>query len=190
MALKTRTTLAEFLALPETKPYLELMDGEVLEKTMPSRIHSRIVAYLVSVLWEYLAHSQEGSVDTELRHIEDEEEWVFLPDVSVTRSERSRPPIESEGPETALPDLAIEVLSPDDRPGRVQRRIAHYMRSGVVLLWVIDPEAEKVTVWRQGDAPRDYAAPARIPAAPVLASFELDLQRMFDTLRSSNIPPA
>ncbi len=183
MALKTRTTLAEFLALPETKPYLELMDGEVLEKSMPNRIHGTLVAVLLQLLRNYLDGSREARVHTEVRHMEDDQEWVFLPDVSVTLRSRTGPALESDGLERVLPDLAIEVLSPEDRPGRLQRRIAHYMRSGVSILWVIDPEAEKLTVWRPDALPEDYAAPARVPAAPVLASFELDLQQLFESLR-------
>lgn len=183
MVLKTRTTLAEFLALPETKPYLELMDGEVIEKPMPNRIHGTLVAFILRMLGNYLAESREARVHTEVRHLESDDEWVFLPDVSVTLRERTGPAIESDGPEQILPDLAIEVLSPEDRPGRLQRRIAHYMRSGVAILWVIDPADEKLTVWRPGALPQDFEAPARVSAAPVLSAFELDLQQLFDSLR-------
>ncbi|MFN8616832.1 MAG: Uma2 family endonuclease [Dehalococcoidia bacterium] len=183
MVLKTRTSLAEFLALPETKPYLELMDGEVIEKPMPNYTHGTIVGLLMQLLRNYLDRTREARVVTEVRHLEDDEEWVFLPDVSVTRRERSGPPSESGPIAVVMPDLAIEVLSPDDRPGRLQRRIAHYMRSGVSILWVIDPQDEKLTVWRPGALPQDFAPPATVSASPVLESFELDLQQLFDALR-------
>jgi len=183
MVLSTRTSLAEFLALPEEKPYLELMDGEVLEKPMAGRKHGRLAARLIRLLDTYLDESREGRVETEVRHLEGDEEWVFLPDVSVTLRSRIGPPDRTEDPVEVLPDLAIEVLSPDDRPGRVQRKIAHYMRSGVPLLWVIDPESERVTVWSQGAPPQDVSAPAKLSAAPVLANFELDLEALFAVLR-------
>lgn len=183
MTVRTRISLAAFLALPETKPYLELMDGEVIEKAMPNRKHGTLVAFLIRVLGNYLEQSREARIETEVRHLEDDEEWVFLPDVSVTLRSRTGPAIESEGPQEILPDLAIEVLSPDDRPGRLQRRIAHYMRSGVRILWVVDPIDEKVTVWEPGELPRDYEAPAILKAGPVLDAFELDLQALFDALR-------
>lgn len=183
MVLKTRTTLAEFLALPETKPYLELMDGEVIEKPMPNYTHGTLVGVLMQLLRNYLDRTREARVVTEVRHLEDDEEWVFLPDVSVTRRERRGPPSANAQPEAVMPDLAIEVLSPDDRPGRLQRKIAHYMRSGVSILWVIDPADETLTVWRPGEMPLDFAAPAKVSAQPVLQSFELDLQQLFDSLR-------
>jgi len=183
MVMKTRTSLAEFLALPGTKPYLELMDGEVFEKPMPNRKHGTIVGYLMQVLRNYLDRTREARAETEVRHLEDDEEWVFLPDISVTLRSRIGPPAESTDPVGVLPDLAIEVLSPDDRPGRLQRRIAHYMRSGVRLLWVVDPDSETVTVWEPQAVPREFAAPAKLSASPVLQEFELDIEGMFAVLR-------
>ena len=50
MVAKTRTTLEEYLCIPETKPYHELMDGELYEKPMPSWNHGTLVAYLIQVL--------------------------------------------------------------------------------------------------------------------------------------------
>jgi Uma2 family endonuclease len=81
-----------------------------------------------------------------------------------------------------MPDIAIEVLSPADQPGRLQSRIAHYMRAGVQVLWVVDPEAEKVTVWKPGDVPMDYEAPAKLTAEDILPGFQLDLEEVFSVL--------
>ncbi|MGH2633494.1 MAG: Uma2 family endonuclease [Tepidiformaceae bacterium] len=134
-------------------------------------------------LGTYLRSSGEGRVETESRHIERRDEWVFLPDISVTLKSRvSGPAAELPGLVDVVPDFAIEVLSPDDQPGRITQRIAHYMRSGVRLLWIVDPEAERVTVWQPGEAPSDLAAPAMLSAAPILANFGLDLAALFGRL--------
>ena len=183
MVTKTRVSLAEYLAMKECKPYLELIDGEVVQKSMAGLSHSTMVIELITELRIYLRASGEGRVETELRHIEREDEWVFLPDISFTLKSRiTGTPAESRGLVEVLPDLAIEVLSPDDQPGRVSQKIAHYMAAGVRLLWVIDPEAERVTVWQPGEAPRDLAAPAVLNAAPILAGFEVDLAALFASL--------
>ena len=179
MVMKTRTTLEEYLLLPDTKPYHELMDGEVYEKPMANRRHGRIVAYLIYLLQLYLERTGEADVETEVRHHETEDDWVFLPDVNVTRRDRTAGQRQMEGLVTVLPDLAIEVLSPDDRPGRLHRRIEHYMRSGVPLVWVIDPEDERVTVWRPGQPMASFGPGETLSAAPVLESFELDLEALF-----------
>jgi Uma2 family endonuclease len=184
VVIKSRTTLEEYLALPDVKPYVELMDGEVFEKPMANRRHGRIVAYLIHLLQTYLDRTQEADVETEVRHHETDDDWVFLPDVSVTLRSRTMANPQMEGLVTVLPDLAIEVLSPDDRPGRLHRRIEHYMRSGVPLLWVVDPDEERVTIWRPGQPMSSASAPEKLSAEPVLQSFELDLEAMFARGRS------
>ena len=186
MVLKTRVSLETFLAEPERDeaPYLELMDGEVYEKPVGGRIHSRIVSFLMLELGIYLRRTREAWADTELRHSVPGREWVFLPDVSATRQERqSAPPAGSSNAAVEiLPDLAIEVLSPDDRFSRITRKVAHYMESGVRLLWVIDPEAETVTVFRPGEPAAVFSAPEKLSATPVLESFELDFEALFASL--------
>ena len=183
MVTKTRVSLADYLAIKECKPYLELIDGEVIQTSMPGLKHSTMVVELITELRMYLRVSGEARVETELRHIERKDEWVFLPDISVTLKSRiTGTPAESSGLVEVLPDFAIEVLSPDDQPGRITQRIAHYMGAGVGLLWVIDPDAERVTVWQPGEAPRDLAAPAVLNTEPVLAAFEVDLAALFARL--------
>lgn len=186
MVLKTRVSLETFLAEPERDeaPYLELMDGEVYEKPVGGLKHAAIIAFLVTELTIYLRRTREARVDPELRHAHRAADWVFLPDISVTRRERRPVPAADlpNGAVETLPDLAIEVLSPDDRFSRVTRKVAHYMESGVRLLWVVDPEAETVTVFRPGDPPAVFSAPEKLPAAPVLESFELDLEALFASL--------
>jgi Uma2 family endonuclease len=46
------------------------------------------------------------------------------------------------------PDLAVEVLSPSDRPRQVLDRIGEYLDAGVRLVWVIDPGKRNATVYR------------------------------------------
>ena len=185
MTTRMRTSLDEYFALGADKPYLEFIDGEVIQKPLVGKRHSRMVAELIIELGTYLRQTGEASVDTELRHLRREDDWVFLPDISITLRTHPQPvPAETLDPVEVMPDFAIEVLSPDDQPGRVTQRIAHYMRAGIPLLWVIDPEGERVTVWRPGEAPSDLAAPAIVTGAPVLPSFELDLSTLFNRLHN------
>jgi Uma2 family endonuclease len=167
MATKTRMSVEEFLKLPETKPYRELIDGEVVAKSMPNKRHSRVVSRLITRLGTYLERTGEGDVDTELRHAESDEDWVFLPDISVTVASRV-PPLD-QNPVEIMPDMAIEVLSPDDRPGRVSRRVDFFLRNGVRLVWIVDPVDETVTVYRPGEYVELYTAPAQLRAMPILS---------------------
>ncbi len=182
MSTKARVSIGEFLAMPETKPYKELVDGEVVEKPMPVPSHGRLVAEIITEFTLFLRQHAEAAVETEVRHADLDNDWVFLPDVSVTKKGRRRPPAEETGPVEVMPDLAIEVLSPDDRPGRITRRVSYYTRAGVSLLWIVDPVDESVTIFERGAPPRVARAPEALSAAPVLTGFTLDLARLFATL--------
>jgi Uma2 family endonuclease len=46
------------------------------------------------------------------------------------------------------PDLAVEVLSPGDRPGEVLAKVADWLTGGARLVWVLDPERRQVRVFR------------------------------------------
>jgi Uma2 family endonuclease len=43
--------------------------------------------------------------------------------------------------------LCVEVLSPNDRPGKLQKKLVENFASGVRLVWVVDPEAKTVGVY-------------------------------------------
>jgi Uma2 family endonuclease len=184
MTTKTRVSLSDFLAMPETKPYKELIDGEIVEKAMPGAKHGELTSQLITSLGIYLRSTREAHLQNEVRHADRDHEWVFLPDISVTLKSRRPLPaaLMPDGPVEILPDFAIEVLSPEDRPGRLAQRIAYYMRAGVTLLWVVDPEEEQVTIWERGAEPRVAVRSETIDAKPVLSDFTLDLGELFDTL--------
>jgi Uma2 family endonuclease len=106
---------------------------------------------------------------------------VFLPDICVTL--RSRWQKGATGAIEVMPDLAIEVLSPDDRPGRLSERIDFYLRAGTQLIWVVDPEMENVTVYRPGVSQEFHRGSGKLTAHPVLPGFELDLADFFRVVR-------
>ena len=51
-------------------------------------------------------------------------------------------------PELA-PDLVVEVLSPDDRPGETLAKVGDWLEAGARVVWVIDPARRQARVYRQ-----------------------------------------
>jgi Uma2 family endonuclease len=51
------------------------------------------------------------------------------------------------------PDLAVEVLSPEDRPSDCLAKVDEYLLSGVPLVLVVDPDMKTVTAYRRSAAP-------------------------------------
>ena len=177
-------TLEEFLALPEEKPYLEFVNGEVQAKPMPNINHGLTVAQLVLLLGTYLRESREGRVVTEVRYatMTAVDQRVFLPDINVIPA-AELPGMPRTGPVRTHPAFAIEVLSPEHRPGRIADRVQFYMRNGTRLLWIVDPEDESITVFRQDTDSHTYVPGDIIDAVPVLSAFALDVAALFAALR-------
>ncbi len=89
----------------------------------------------------------------------------------------------------------MEVLSPDNPAGRVLERADFSMRSGVRLLWVVDPDTETVTVYRPRPPQELHRAPQLLDASPVPRDFRLDLASLFAVLHTegtdgAGAPPA
>jgi Uma2 family endonuclease len=179
-------TLDEFLELPETEPPSEFVRGEVIQKVAPSPKHAYLVLKIGARLNQYLEGTHEAVAFTEARHVDRRGDRVFLPDINVTVS--SRLPRGSDAWRRAfelVPDFAIEVLSPDDRPGRVLDRIAFFLQAGVRLIWFVDPDEETLIAYRTGEPPRTYRSPEVVSAAPVLQGFQLDLGELFGSLNEA-----
>jgi len=72
---------------------------------------------------------------------------VRAPDVAFVRHDRiPDPPPRGFAP--FAPDLAVEVLSPDDRPGEVLQKVADWLSAGTRLIWEIDPERRVARAYR------------------------------------------
>lgn len=184
MTTLTRMTLDEFLALPETEPPSEFICGEVVQKTMPTLNHGLISSEVLGLLRNFLKLTGQGSVVDNVRYARRPESRAYLPDVSVILRSRmpTDPQVRARGALEMLPDIAIEVLSPDDRASRVAEKLAFYLRSGVPLVWIIDPEERTLAAHRPGLPSTLHAAGDVIGAEPVLAGLELALDDVFSVL--------
>ncbi len=167
-------TLEEFLALPEPEVPTEFVSGKVVEKPMPTHTHSAMVQALGSLLMAFLVKHRLGFVGPEARHLHRGEERLYLPDLEVFLARRT-----GEGPEERRPDIAIEVLSPGDRPASIAEKVTFYLRAGVPLIWVIDPEDRTLDAFMPGKAAVTYRRGDLVPGAPVLPEFELDTEEFF-----------
>ena len=78
------------------------------------------------------------------------------------------------------PDLAVEVLSPSDRPRRVLDKVGDYVDSGVRLVWVIDPLKRQAVVYRTATEGRFIDADGALEGEDVLPGFRCALADLFD----------
>ena len=145
MPTKAKLTLDEFLALPETEPASELIDGEVVQKPLPTWDHGVIQRLLSFVLTLFLRAHPIGDGGSEIRCIFGPAgaERPYVPDFIFVRADRLQ---RREQHFHGAPDLAVEILSPDDRMTSVMDKLRFYLAHGVRLVWLIDPQRRTVMV--------------------------------------------
>jgi Uma2 family endonuclease len=77
---------------------------------------------------------------------------VRKPDVSVVLRQRFPNEEIPSGDIAIFPDLAVEVVSPNDMYEEVERKVNEYLGAGVRIVWVVSPEAQTVLVRRPNKA--------------------------------------
>ncbi len=138
-------TTSEYLQTPETARPCELAYGVLRVADAPSVSHQRMVGELFLALTAFVRERRLGDVllapiDVVLDF---DRALVVQPDLLFVSNERSH--IISDRVDGA-PDLAIEILSPHARVGRVEEQIGWFAEYGVRECWLVDLRPRQVAV--------------------------------------------
>ncbi|HEX6984732.1 MAG TPA: Uma2 family endonuclease, partial [Planctomycetaceae bacterium] len=172
--LMTAEEFYAFVHRPENADrFFELDEGAVIELPPPRKPHGFVCVTFGVLRWNYCRQRGRGYVcsnDTGVILARDPD-TVRGPDVMPFEDEQSYDEMLAEAeagyPETP-PVLAVEILSPSDRLGKVVRKVTQYLNSGVSLVWVVDPEAKDVTAYRAGHDPLVIDAGGELAGGDVL----------------------
>jgi Uma2 family endonuclease len=104
---------------------------------------------------------------------------VRAPDVAFVGQNRL-PPRDARGFFRGAPDVAIEVLSPDDRPGEVQEKIEDYLAAGAPLVVVIAPDERQVIIHRPGAASVTLGPSDILNLDPIISGFSILVAELMD----------
>jgi Uma2 family endonuclease len=167
----------------EPKRLVELVDGILVEKPMGQR-EGFFAASLIALMWTHVRAHRLGVVgapDTLLRLAPGTQR---LPDVSFT-AWANLPSADAHLQRVGLyaPDLAVEILSPANRPREIARKRREYFAAGTKLVWEVDPEDRTVAVYADPQRP-DLMTLLRetdtLDGGAVLPGFALPLADLFD----------
>jgi Uma2 family endonuclease len=134
------------IVLPETKPETEWVRGRPLQKVSPQRTHSRLQGALTMRLDRWAAGRGEVGPEWRFRVAPPGEvRRPLVPDVAYVSNRRLRTLNDEEVEIPPLaPDVAVEILSPDDRRADIDDKISVYLRAGSSLVIVVDPQQRAV----------------------------------------------
>lgn len=116
-------------------PDREYVDGEVQKRNLGEYDHATLQDALLGI---FRKHRADWNIKArpELR-IQVAPQRFRVPDVTVLRADHP-----AEQIIVTPPLLCIEILSPDDRFGRMDQKITDYLQMGTRSVWVIDPLAK------------------------------------------------
>jgi len=166
-------TADELLAMPHDGRRHELVRGELRTMTPAGGQHGLVIMWLAGMLFRYLQEHDVGvlfSPDTGF-HLAAEPDTVRAPDIAFVSAVRIPPGGIPRHYPRLTPDLAVEVLSPDDTVFEVEEKVEEYLTTGARLVWVINPRRRTATVYQPGAPARVLAAGDALDGGEVLPGF-------------------
>ena len=157
-------TIADLAALPDDGSQYELVRGRLEKMPPPKYRHGATLRKVCVALSLFVEHHQLGEVicgDTGYVLARDPDTVAARVPQGIARDRYSELP----------PDLAVEVLSPDDRPGAVAEKVYDYLQSGVRAVWLIDPQAAEIRVFSLDEPVRIYRDNEELGGGAVLPGF-------------------
>ena len=174
-------TPEELLRRPDGKHY-ELVDGTLVERRM-SALSSLVAARVTRALDAYCGEHNLGWVfisDLGYRCFSWKPRQVRRADVSFIRIDRySLAQVAQEGYVSIPPDLAVEVISPGDLASELNQKLEEYLRAGVKLVWVIDPQQRLVRVFYPDGTSRRLYETDEISGEEVIPNFRSPVGAFF-----------
>ncbi len=185
IALSTNTntlTLEEFLALPETKPASEYIDGKIYQKPMPQGQHSTFQIEIATAINLIGKPKKVAYAFPELRCSFDG--IAIVPDIVIMRW-ANIPFLPNKRIANKIlipPDWIIEILSPEQSPIRVMNKIGAAIANGSELGWLIAPEQELIMVYDGDQFPETKRGKDILPVLDVLSDWQVTVDDVFNLL--------
>lgn len=148
--------------------------------SLPGERHGVVCGNAAGILWTYSRNRKRGRVCTNDTGIivEREPDTVRGADVTLYDDVRRYEDLNPKYSDQA-PTLLVEVMSPNDKPGRTILRVYRFIAMGVSLVWVLDPEERTLDVFRHGRAPVGLSADQEVTGEDVLPDLRCKVADFF-----------
>jgi Uma2 family endonuclease len=143
-------TADELLRMPDNGFRYELVQGELRRMSPAGFHHGRLIMNVATTLDQHVRAQQLGVVcaaETGFLLTTDPD-TVRAADVAFIRQDRIEHETELEGYWPGAPDLAVEVVSPNDLYTEVDEKVTDWLDAGTRMVVVINPRKRTVTVYR------------------------------------------
>jgi Uma2 family endonuclease len=183
VSLEEQYTAEDLLAMEDGHRY-ELIHGRLVERAMGAKA-GLVAANMIALLRPYVRGKDAGFVftsDCGYQYIPNELRHVRYPDGSFVRRGRLPNDEPPDGHIRLAPDLAIEVVSPNDLAYEVEEKIEEYLHYGVRLIWLIYPSTQRVHVFRPSNQITRLTPADELSGEDVVPGFACSVADLFQGL--------
>jgi Uma2 family endonuclease len=158
----------------------ELIYGELVMMSPAGFSHGEIAMRLGMFLAQFVeAHDLGVVLAAETGFlIEKNPDLVRAPDASFVRKDRV-PTTHWRKFFPGVPDLAVEVISPEDTKREIAEKVNMWLAHGTVSCWVADPTTMTIVIHRTGREPLQLELRDEIADEPALTGFVLPISKIF-----------
>jgi Uma2 family endonuclease len=171
------------MSLPDGTRY-ELIDGELIDMGNSGALHGYICSILVMALMNYILPRKLGVILDSSTAFTMKNGNKRSPDISFISKDKLLGLEElPDGFLDGAPDLAIEVLSPNNTIAEIDQKIVEYFENGSRLVWVINLKQHYVLVYRSAQEPDRLLKQSDVlDGEDVIAGFTMPLTELFQKL--------
>lgn len=178
--VKTLMTADDLWKLQNDEQRYELVGGELVEMAPPGGVHGRLAVRLGTRLANHVESQGLGEtlVETGFR-IECRPDTVRGSDVSFLAAENVPAGGLPEGFIEGAPDLAVEIVSPNDSAAYLEAKVQDYLAHGTRLVWVVYPQTRTVVVHHPDGSAQLLGTDDELSGEDVVPGFTLRIDDLF-----------
>jgi len=197
-----RTTLDEFMALPEDERTFEFVRGELIEMPPPKISHGLMEHALSAAIDRYLYGRAlalgwsedrgnaalgllvgrvavgDAGVRLNLPHDQDQIRGLDIAYFSAEQMSRLASVLAEEYA-TEMPVLAAEIISESETAAYIEEKVADYIAGGARLIWLVFPRTRTVKAITPDGVSRTMSEGDRLDGGDVLPGFSLQISSLF-----------
>ena len=181
MSTATSFSAEQLWSLPHEGKRYELVAGELRMMSPSGWKHGEIVGKFHVMLGRHIEDYRLGRLfgaETGFL-IARNPDTVRAPDIAFIRQEHLPESDPAEAFWPGPPDLAVEVLSPNDRRADLDEKIRDWLAAGVQLVWIVDPSQRTVTTYRSPEDVTVQTADDELAGGKIVPGFRCSITEIF-----------
>ncbi len=171
-------TVEEFWEQYAGKPY-ELINGEVVETVPAGFEHGAIETITLMALGRFVEARQLGVVVSGEVGFQLAPDVMRAADVAFITSAKQAAIADKSRFVPFAPDLAVEIISPGERPAAIQLKVSQYLDAGTLLVWLLYPDVRKIVVYDAAGGIKTLDERDTLDGGDILPGLQLKVAELF-----------